>query len=100
MWPTSTPHTNGNPEVKPVNGKKVAVVGGGPSGLTCAYYLTREGLPVTIFEKLSGLGGMLMWGIPEYRLPKKVLQDEINWITGVGHGKVKTNVAMGKDFTI
>ena len=89
------------PEVKPANGKKIAVVGGGPSGLTCAYYLTLEGYKVTIFEKLSRLGGMLMWGIPEYRLPKKTLQDEIDWITGVGGGvEVKTNVAMGKDFTV
>jgi formate dehydrogenase major subunit len=87
------------PEVKPTTGKKVAVVGGGPSGLTCAYYLTLEGHKVTIFEKLSRLGGMLMYGIPEYRLPKKTLQDEINWILSVGHGvDVKTNVEMGKDF--
>ena len=89
------------PEVKPANGKTVAVVGGGPSGLTCAYYLTLEGYEVTIFEKLSRLGGMLMWGIPEYRLPKKVLQDEIDWITHVGHGiKVRTGMTMGKDFDI
>lgn len=89
------------PEVKPDTGKTVAVVGGGPAGLTCAYYLTLEGHKVTIFEKLSRLGGMLMYGIPEYRLPKKVLQDEIDWILGVGHGiDVNTKTAMGKDYTI
>lgn len=89
------------PAVKPANGKKVVVVGGGPSGLTCAYYLTLEGYKVTILEKLSRLGGMLMYGIPEYRLPKKTLQDEIDWILSVGHGiDVKTHVEMGKNFTI
>ncbi|MCP5106916.1 MAG: molybdopterin-dependent oxidoreductase, partial [bacterium] len=58
-----------------------------------------EGHKVTIFEKYPRLGGMLMYGIPEYRLPKKVLDDEINWITGLGID-VKTNIAMGKDFYI
>lgn len=87
------------PEVKEKNGKKVAVVGGGPSGLTCAYYLTLEGYSVTIFEKLPRLGGMLMYGIPEYRLPKKTLQQEIQWILDRGID-VKTNTAMGRDFDI
>jgi len=87
------------PEVKDKNGKKVAVVGGGPSGLTCAYYLSLEGYSVTIFEKLSRLGGMLMWGIPEYRLPKKILEQEIQWILDRGI-EAKTNVAMGKDFDV
>jgi formate dehydrogenase major subunit len=87
------------PQLKESSGKTVAVVGGGPAGLTCAYYLSLEGHKVTIFEKLSRLGGMLMYGIPEYRLPKKILQDEIDWITGLGVD-VKTNVEMGKDFTI
>jgi formate dehydrogenase major subunit len=87
------------PEIKAANGKKVAVVGGGPSGLTCAYYLTLEGYSVTIFEKSSRLGGMLMYGIPEYRLPKKILEQEIQWITGLGV-EVKTGMAMGKDFDI
>jgi formate dehydrogenase major subunit len=87
------------PEVKAANGKKVAVVGGGPSGLTCAYYLTLGGYKVTIFEKLPKLGGMLMYGIPEYRLPKEILQQEIQWILDRGID-VKTNVAVGKDFDI
>jgi formate dehydrogenase major subunit len=87
------------PEIKESNGKKVAVVGGGPSGLTCAYYLTLEGYKVKIFEKLPRLGGMLMYGIPEYRLPKKVLDQEIKWITDLGVD-VQTNVAMGKDFDV
>jgi formate dehydrogenase major subunit len=87
------------PDIKPANGKKVAVVGGGPSGLTCAYYLTLEGYNVTIFEKLPRLGGMLMYGIPEYRLPRKILEQEIDWITGLGID-VKTNAAVGRDFDI
>lgn len=87
------------PGIKEYKNKKIAVVGGGPSGLTCAYYLTLEGYKVTIFEKLTRLGGMLMVGIPEYRLPKKILDDEIKWITDLGI-IVKTNMEMGKDFNI
>ncbi|MCK4835097.1 MAG: molybdopterin-dependent oxidoreductase [Candidatus Aminicenantes bacterium] len=87
------------PLVKKRKNKKVAVVGGGPSGLTCAYYLNIEGYDVTIFEKLPQLGGMLRYGIPEYRLPKKILDTEINWITNLGI-KVKNNVALGRDFDI
>lgn len=87
------------PQPEPSKGKKVAVVGGGPSGLTCSYYLALEGYEVTIFEKLSELGGMLRYGIPEYRLPKKILDDEIKWITDLGI-TVQTGVEMGKDFTI
>lgn len=85
------------PTRKETNGKKVAVVGGGPAGLTCAYYLTLEGYTVTILEKLPRLGGMLMYGIPEYRLPKQTLDLETQWITNLGI-TVKTNVALGKDF--
>ena len=87
------------PELKPKNGKKVAVIGGGPAGLSCAYYLTVEGYSVTIFEKLPKLGGMLRYGIPEYRLPKKVLDSEINWILNLGV-EVKTGVELGVDFSI
>ncbi|MEQ8221610.1 MAG: FAD-dependent oxidoreductase, partial [Candidatus Eremiobacterota bacterium] len=87
------------PEVPEKNGKKVAVVGGGPSGLTCAYYLILKGYDVTIFEKHDRPGGMLLWGIPEYRLPKEVLAREIKWITDLGV-KVKTGTSIGKDFTI
>ncbi len=87
------------PTVKEKNNKKVAVVGGGPSGLSCAYYLTLEGYSVTIFEKLPKLGGMLRYGIPEYRLPKKILDMEINWIIDLGV-EVKTSVELGVDFSI
>ena len=87
------------PEVPPANGKKVAVVGGGPAGLTCAYYLVLKGYAVSLFEKSPHLGGMLRYGIPEYRLPKDLLDKEISWITDLGV-TVKTNSALGKDLTI
>ncbi len=87
------------PAVTPANGKKVAVVGGGPAGLTCAYYLVLKGYAVTLFEKSPELGGMLRYGIPEYRLPKKLLDKEISWITDLGV-TVKKNSALGKDFSI
>ena len=87
------------PELKPKKNKKVAVIGGGPGGLTCSYYLAIEGYDVTIFEKLPELGGMLRYGIPEYRLPKKILDDEIQWILNLGI-KVKTGIELGRDFSI
>ncbi len=87
------------PEIKKKNNKKIAVIGGGPSGLSCAYFLTLEGYSVTIFEELPHLGGMLRYGIPEYRLPKETLDREINWIINLGI-EVKTNIEFGKDITI
>lgn len=87
------------PKLKEKKKKKVAVIGGGPAGLTCAYYLTTEGYSVTIFEKLPKLGGMLRYGIPEYRLPKKILDSEISWILDLGI-EAKTNVELGSDFSV
>ncbi len=84
------------PYCLPETGKKVAVVGGGPGGLACAYYLRRLGHQVTIFEAMPKLGGMLRYGIPEYRLPKKVLDWEIESILGLGI-EVKTNTRLGAD---
>ena len=83
----------------PSSGKKVAVIGGGPAGLSCAYFLRRVGHDVTIFDMMPKLGGMIRYGIPEYRLPKKVLQWEIDGILNLGID-VKTNVKLGDDFTI
>jgi NADH-quinone oxidoreductase subunit F len=68
----------------PPTGKQVAVVGSGPAGLTCAVYLTKKGHSVTVFESLSQAGGMLRVGIPAYRLPRKVLDDEIAEVERVG----------------
>ena len=87
------------PQPKKPNGKKVAIIGGGPAGLTCAYYLTLEGYQPTVYEALPELGGMLRYGIPEYRLPKAILDKEINWITDLGV-EVHTNTKLGRDITI
>lgn len=87
------------PYVAPHTGKKVAIVGGGPAGLSCAYYLARYGHSPTIFEAMPKLGGMLRYGIPEYRLPKAILDWEIEGILGLGV-EVTTGVKMGTDFTL
>ena len=87
------------PEPKPATGRRVAIVGGGPAGLTAAYYLGLEGHTVTILEANPELGGMLRYGIPEYRLPKAILDKEIADITRLCH-KVRCNASLGKDFTI
>ncbi len=87
------------PELKALNGKRVAILGGGPSGLTCAYFLRREGYMVTIFEALPKLGGMLRYGIPEYRLPKNILDQEIHWLLALGI-EARTNLRLGVDFTL
>ena len=86
------------PKPKEDTGKKVAVVGGGPSGLTCAYFLALKGHRVTVFESLEKPGGMLLVGIPSYRLPKDVLFSEIDYIKRAGV-EIKTGVTFGKDIT-
>lgn len=78
---------------------KVAIIGSGPAGLAAAYDLVREGYEVTIFETLPVAGGMLAVGIPEYRLPKRILQREIEYIKGLGV-EIKTNATLGKDFSL
>ncbi len=81
------------------NGKSVAVVGGGPAGLSAAYYLRRLGYAVTVYEKEAHLGGMMRYGIPDYRLPPAVLQAEIDWL--LAHGiAVKVGTALGRDVTL
>ncbi|MEA3287385.1 MAG: FAD-dependent oxidoreductase [Candidatus Marinimicrobia bacterium] len=85
--------------ISPPTGKKVAVIGSGPAGLTAAYFLCRLGHEVEIFERQPELGGMLRYGIPEYRLPKKVLDWEIQGILELGI-KVTTKVEFGKDFNL
>ncbi len=87
------------PEVKPATGKKIAVIGGGPAGLTAAYYLTIMGHSVTVYDMMEKMGGMLRYGIPQYRLPKEVLDKEIAIIEKTGV-KFVNNVKLGVDFTI
>lgn len=87
------------PELLPSTGKKVAIIGAGPSGLTCAYYLARLGHSVKIFEAMPEPGGMLLYGIPEYRLPKKILAWEIQGILDLGV-ELECNVRLGIDFTV
>ena len=84
--------------VFPKNGKRVAVIGGGTSGLTCGYYLVRIGYDVDVFESAPVAGGVLAFGIPEYRLPKKVLQHEIDLIAQAGVN-IRLGTEVGKDIT-
>lgn len=87
------------PEIKPRKREKVAIVGSGPAGLTCAYYLAKEGYKVTIFEKTKTLGGMLTAGVPPYRLPRHIVEAEIGLVRKMGV-TMKTRVEVGKDKTI
>ena len=87
------------PECAPSTGKKVAIVGGGPAGLTAAYYLAQLGHEVTVFDMMEKMGGMLRYGIPQYRLPKEVLDSEIKIIEKTGV-RLCNNVKLGKDITI
>ncbi len=81
------------------NGHKVAIVGSGPSGLTCAGDLARLGYKVTVFEALHTAGGVLVYGIPEFRLPKSIVQKEVDNLTALGVD-VETNIVIGKTLTI
>lgn len=79
--------------------KKIAIIGGGPAGLSCAYYLALDGYDITVFEKETRLGGMLTLGIPEFRLEKDVVDAEIEIIKAMGV-TFKTGIEIGKDITI
>ena len=95
-------HNENNKEkpVKPVqNGHKVAIIGSGPSGLTCAGDLAKQGFKVTIFEALHVAGGVLVYGIPEFRLPKAIVEKEVNNLKDLGVD-IQTNVVIGKTLTI
>ena len=86
------------PEKKEEKREKISIIGAGPAGLTAACYLAIEGYPVTVFEKLPVAGGMMAVGIPEFRLPRNILQAEIDKIKELGV-EIKLNVEIGKDLT-
>lgn len=81
------------------NGHKVAVVGSGPSGLTCAGDLAKKGYKVTVFEALHKAGGVLVYGIPEFRLPKAIVEKEVSALTDLGVD-IETNMVIGKTLTV
>jgi len=81
------------------NGHKVAVVGSGPSGLTCAGDLAKKGYAVTVFEALHTAGGVLVYGIPEFRLPKSIVKKEVDTLVALGV-EMQTNVVIGKTLTV
>jgi len=84
----------------PKTGKKIAIVGSGPAGITCAVDLGREGHDVTIFESLHGPGGVLIYGIPEFRLPKSVVHGEISYAVDCLGIDIKTDHVIGRSFTL
>lgn len=86
------------PDMRPKTGKLVNIIGGGPGGVSAAYFLLREGHDVVVYDKMPKLGGMLRYGIPQYRLPKTILQKEIDLIEKMG-AKFIPNTQVGKDIS-
>jgi glutamate synthase (NADPH/NADH) small chain len=89
----------GMPEIAPPTGKKVAIVGSGPAGLSCAGDLIQQGHAVHVFEALHELGGVLIYGIPEFRLPKEIVRQDVDVLRQMGV-EFETNVVIGKTVTI
>ena len=92
-------NVNAMPEKVPSNGIKVAIVGSGPAGLTCASELAKKGYQVTVFEALHTAGGVLVYGIPEFRLPKAIVANEVTKLQAQGV-EVMTNMVIGRVLTI
>ncbi len=92
-------HPTPPPELPPPSGKKVAVIGCGPAGLTCAGDLARYGHQVTIFESLHAPGGVLIYGIPEFRLPKKIVYAEVDYVRSLGV-EIRLDTVIGKTYTL
>lgn len=86
------------PEIQPDTGRSVNIIGGGPAGLTAAYFLKKFGHKVTVYDAMPKMGGMLRYGIPQYRLPKQVLDKEVELIEKMGV-TLKNNVKVGKDIS-
>lgn len=87
-------------ERKPSIGKKVAIIGAGPAGLSCAHVLSREGIDVTIYEKESKGGGLMTYGIAAYKVTPQFCEDEVNYIVSVGGIDIKYNHELGKNITL
>ena len=92
-------HSEKAPQTAEKNGRRVAIVGSGPSGLTCAGDLAKKGYSVTVFEALHAAGGVLVYGIPEFRLPKTIVQKEVDNLIAMGV-EIKTNIVIGKTLTV
>lgn len=92
-------HGVDSPEITEKREEKVAIIGAGPSGLTAAYELAQKGFKVTVYESMPEPGGMLRYAIPAYRLPKDVLEKEVQYIKDLGV-EIKTNMTLGKDITL
>ncbi len=92
-------HSSKEPEIPVPNGHKVAVIGSGPSGLTCAGDLAKKGYKVTVFEALHVAGGVLEYGIPQFRLPKEIVQREIDGLKKIGV-EISTNTIIGKTLSV
>ncbi len=92
-------HSGETPACEAPNGHKVAVIGSGPSGLTCAGDLAKKGYKVTVFEALHTAGGVLVYGIPEFRLPKAIVQKEVDTLAAMGV-EIETNMIIGKTLTV
>ena len=92
-------HCTVQPTPAPANGHKVAIIGSGPAGLTCAGDLAKMGYDVTVFEALHVAGGVLVYGIPEFRLPKAIVQKEVENLKALGV-KVETNMVIGRVLTV
>lgn len=87
-------------ERKPATGKKVAIVGAGPAGLSCAHVLSREGIDVTIYEKESKGGGLMTYGIAAYKVTPKFCEDEVNYITSIGGITIQYNQELGNNLSL
>lgn len=87
-------------ERKPSTGKRVAIIGAGPAGLSCAHTLSREGVDVTIYEKESKGGGLMTYGIAAYKVTPEFCEDEVNYITSIGGIEIKYNQELGKNVSL
>ena len=84
----------------PATGKKVAIIGAGPAGLSCAHMLSRQGVDVTVFEKENRGGGLMTYGIAAYKVTPQFCEAEVNYITGIGGIDIRYNQELGKDITL